>query len=148
MKLSFFLIVALIFSLISFSAGHDIISDGEEYIQFNQVSMRFQGTDAVVSMSYSLDIFSSMYVFLLGTHNLESSIESFFFDFGNVEVLEIGKDHAVIFIDNVSRENDGFYLHDSHELGGVVNDFIMIYPDGSTRSITDASSTPDTFYSE
>lgn len=148
MKLTVFLVVALIVSLLSFSASNDIISSGEEYIHFKQVTMQFQGTDAVISISYGLDMFSDMYVFLQGAHNLEPAIKSFFSDFGYVEVLELNRDHAVIFVKDVSRKNDEFYLHDSHELGGTTDVFTMIYPDGSTRSITDASSTPDTFYSE
>ncbi|MBP1910616.1 hypothetical protein [Methanolobus bombayensis] len=148
MKLTPFLVIALIISLFSFSASNDLISDGEEYIHFNQVTMSFQGTDAVISISYGLDMFSSMYVFLLGAHNLEPAIDTFFSDFGDVEVLEVGRDNAVIFAKDVSRKNDDFYLHDSHDLNGTVDVLTMIYPDGSTRSVTDTSSTPDTFYSE
>ncbi len=148
MRLTAFLIIALLLSLISFTASNDLISNGEEYIRFDQAAMRFQGTDALISISYSLDTFSHVYVFLLGTHNLEPAIDEFFVDFGDAEVLEIGEDRALVFVKNVSRKNDEFYLHDSHELGGTVNVFTMVYPDGSTRSINNAVSTPDTFYSE
>lgn len=148
MKLTVFLVFALIISFLSFSASNNIISSGEEYIKFNQVSIAFQGNDAVISVSYSLDIFSSTYIFLLGAHNLEPAIDTLFFDFGDMEVLEIGKDKAVILAPNVSRKNDEFYLHDSHELGRIVGVLTIIYPDGSTRTISDASATPDTFYNE
>lgn len=148
MKLTAFLVFAIIISLLSFSASNNIISNDGEYIKFNQVSMEFQGTDTVISVSYSLDMFSSMYVFLLGTHNLESAIDDLLFDFEEMEVLGIGKDKAVISAKNVSRKNDKFYLHDSHELGRSVNLLTIIYPDGATRTISVASATPDTFYSE
>lgn len=148
MKLTVFLVFALIISFLSFSASNNIISNGEEYIKFNQVSMAFQGTDTVISVSYSLDMFSSTYIFLLGAHNLEPAIDNLFFDFEDMEVLEIGKDKAVILATNVSRKNDEFYLHDSHELGRIVDLLTIIYPDGSTRTIFDASATPDTFYNE
>ncbi|MDK2825119.1 MAG: hypothetical protein PWQ63_172 [Methanolobus sp.] len=147
MKLTAFLIIALIISLLSFSASNSFISNGEEYIHFKQVTMRFQGTNAVISSSYGLDMFSSMYISLLGAHNLEPSIDTFFSDFGDIEVVEIGRDHAVIFAKNVSRKNDAFYLHDSHALNGTVDVLTMVYPDGSTKTIADANSTPDTFYS-
>ncbi|WP_319507112.1 hypothetical protein [uncultured Methanolobus sp.] len=146
MKLSAFLVFALIVSLLSFSASNNIISNNEEYVHFNQVTMKFQGTDAVISMSYSLDMFSCMYVFLMGTYNLEPAIDKFFYDFGDVEVLEIGKDSAVIFVKDVSRKNDEYYLHDSHEMGGTVKVLTMMYPDGSTRTVSSVTATPDTFY--
>ncbi|WP_407356751.1 hypothetical protein [Methanolobus sp. WCC5] len=148
MKLAAFLIFAFLIFVISFSVTNDIISNEGEYLQFNQVSVRFQGTDAVISVSYSLDMFSSMYVLLLGAHNLEPALDTFFLDFGEVEVLELGKDNAVVFARDVSRINDAYYLHDSHALGSNVKVLTLIYPDGSTRSISGASSTPDTFYSE
>ncbi|WP_292466477.1 hypothetical protein [Methanolobus sp.] len=147
MKLTVFLIFALILSLLSFSANYDIISNGEEYIKVNHVSMRFQGTDAVISVSYGLDMFSGMYVFLLGAHNLEPAIDDLFFDFGDIEVIELRNDQAVILVNNVSRQNDEFYLHDSHKLGTTVKVLTLVYPDGSTRTISGASATPDTFYS-
>ena len=108
MKFTAFLVIALIISLLSFSASNDLISNGEEYIHFKQVTMRFQGTDAVISISYGLDMFSSMYISLMGAHNLESPIDTFFSDFGDVEILEIGRDNAVIFAKDVSRKNDAF----------------------------------------
>lgn len=148
MKITAFLVFAMIISLLSFSASNNIISNDGEYIKFNQVSMEFQGTDTIISVSYSLDVFSSMYIFLLGAHNLEPAIDDLLFDFDSKEVLEIGKDKAVISAKNVSRKNDEFYLHDSHELGRSVNLLTIIYPDGSTRTVSDASATPDTFYSE
>ncbi|MEZ5335092.1 MAG: hypothetical protein R2741_07585 [Methanolobus sp.] len=91
MKLAVFLIVALFLSLLSFSASYDVISNGEEYMTFKQVTVRFQGTDAIVSVSYGLDMFSSMYVFLMGAHNLEPSIDDFFIDFGDMEVIKLEK---------------------------------------------------------
>lgn len=148
MKITAFLVFAMIISLLSFSASNNIISNDGEYIKFNQVSVEFQGTDTVISVSYSLDMFSSMYIFLLGAHNLEPAIDDLLFDFEGTEMLEIGKDKAVISAKNVSRKNDEFYLHDSHELGRNVNVLTIIYPDGATRTISDASATPDTFYNE
>ena len=147
MKLTVFLVVALIASLLSFSASNDLISNGEEFIHFDQVTMRFQGTDAVISLSYDLDMFSGIYVSLLGAHNLEPSIDKLLFDFGDFEVLEIGRKNAIIFTKNVSRKNDEFYLYDSHDLNGTVDVLIMVRPDGSTQSFMDASSTEATFYS-
>ena len=117
MKLTAFLVFALIISLLSFSASYDIISTGEEYMKVDQVNMRFQGTDAVISISYGLDMFSGMYVFLMGANNLETAIDDFFFEFDDVEVIKIDNERAVIFARNVSREDaDGDYVHDSHEL--------------------------------
>jgi hypothetical protein len=146
MKLTAFLVIAVIISLLSFSVSNDLISNGEEFIHYKQVTMSFQGTDAVISISYGLDMFSSMYVFLLGAHNLEPSIDNFFSDFGDVEVLEIGRENAVIFVKDVSRRNDEYYLYDAHNLNGTADVLTMVFPDGSTQSFMDASSTEPTFY--
>ncbi|WMW25483.1 hypothetical protein RE474_01835 [Methanolobus sediminis] len=146
MKFTAFLVIALIISLLSFSASNDLISNGDEFIHFKQVTMRFQGTDAVISMSYGLDMFSSMYISLMGAHNLEPAIDNFFWDFGDVEILELGRGNAVIFAKNVSRKNDAFYLYDSHTLNGTVDVLTMVLPDGSTQGFMNANSTEPTFY--
>ncbi|ETA69042.1 MAG: hypothetical protein PWQ51_779 [Methanolobus sp.] len=146
MKLTAFLIIVLIMSLFWFSASNDLISNGEEYLHFNQFSMRFQGTDVVITVSYDMDMFSSIYISLLGTHNLEPAIENLFYDFENFEVLEIGRNNAVVFVKDVSRKNDEYYLYDAHDLNGTVDMLTMVFPDGSSQSFMDASSTEPTFY--
>ncbi|TQD27639.1 hypothetical protein FKV42_02965 [Methanolobus vulcani] len=108
--------------------------------------MRFQDTDVLISMSYDLDMFSSMYIFLFGSHNLEPDIDNFFSDFDDFEVLEIDRNNAVIFARNVSRINGAYYLYDSHELNGTVDVLLMVLPNGDTNSFIDASSTEATFY--
>ncbi|WP_154808768.1 hypothetical protein [Methanolobus vulcani] len=133
-------------SLLWFSASNDLISYGEGYIHFKQVTMRFQDTDVLISMSYDLDMFSSMYIFLFGSHNLEPDIDNFFSDFDDFEVLEIDRNNAVIFARNVSRINGAYYLYDSHELNGTVDVLLMVLPNGDTNSFIDASSTEATFY--
>ncbi|SFM57860.1 hypothetical protein [Methanolobus profundi] len=148
MKLTAFLIIALIISLLSYSASYDVISTDESYMKVDQVTMRFQGTDAVISISYGLDMFSSMYVLLLGAHNLEPAINGFFFDFDDIEIVSISKDRAVIFAKNVSRRNDEFYLYDSNELGGTARLITTVYPDGSTQTFLGASAIEATFYTE
>ncbi|WP_129582648.1 hypothetical protein [Methanolobus psychrotolerans] len=82
----------------------------------------------------------------MGAYNLEPAIGDLFWDFDDMEVLDIGKDNAVVFVKDVSRKNDEYYLHDSHELGDTVDILTIVYPDGSSRTILDASETPDTFY--
>lgn len=146
MRLAAFMIFALFISLLSFTSTYDVISSGEEYIKFNQVTMRFQGADAIISVSYGLDMFSNIYVNLMGAHNLEPSIDDFFADFGEMEVIEIGRDHAVISVSNVSRENDGYYLYDSHRLGTVVGVLTVVNPDGSTSIFYNTNTTEPTFY--
>jgi hypothetical protein len=146
MKLTPFLVIVLVMSLFWFSASNDLISNGEEYIHFTQFTMRFQGTDVVITVSYDMDMFSSMYISLLGTHNLEPEIDNLFSDFSGFEVIEIGRNNAVIFVKDVSRQNDEFYLYDSHVLNGTVDVLTMVRPDGSTLNFIDANSTEDIFY--
>ncbi len=148
MRIAFFLVfVLLLFSVLSFFVSGASVSNDGEYIQFQQVTMSFHDVDAHISINYDLNAFSSIYIFLFGTHNLEPTFEVFFSDFEETDIREIGKQNAVVFAKNVSRQNDGYYLHDSLELSGNVRALTMIYPDGSTRSVFNVKATPDTFYS-
>ncbi|TGC11513.1 hypothetical protein [Methanolobus halotolerans] len=141
--LLFFTVITLIFSLSI--TGYAFSTEGQ-YIHFKQMSVEFDGTDAEVTVYYDLNMFSRLYVLLLGSYNLESTLENVFFDFEDVSVMEIGNNRAVLYVEDISRQNSEYYLHDSHDLGATVDVLTMIYPDGSSRSVPYAISTPYTFY--
>ncbi len=122
------------------------VVDDEEYIHINQMIVTFEKTDAVVRITYDLDPFAKTYIFLLGGRNLNPVFEQIFFDFDGITVTEIGQNHAVVMVKNVSRPSDEYYLHDSHELGTSVDLLTFIYPDGSTKRLEHTSSTQNTFY--
>ena len=98
-------------------------------------------------MSYDLNTFSRVYVLLLGSHNLNPTLENVLIDFDDVKVVRIGRNEASVYVKNISRQDEEYFLHDSHALGAQVDTLTMYYPDGSSRTVPDATSTPDTFYS-
>ncbi|KXS42111.1 MAG: hypothetical protein AWU59_1789 [Methanolobus sp. T82-4] len=141
------LLFALITVLFSLSmTGYAVSNDGQ-YIHFREMSVEFAGTDAEVTLYYDLDVFSRVYVLLLGSYNLEPTLENVLFDFEDVEVVEIGNNRAVLYVEDISRQNSEFYLHDSRNLGATVDVLTLVYPDGSSRRVPYATSTPYTFYS-
>ncbi|HJH31300.1 MAG TPA: hypothetical protein C5S50_03755 [Methanosarcinaceae archaeon] len=122
--------------------------ENEHYMHIDRMVMTFEKSDAIVDISYDLDPFAKVYVLLLGSRNLEPTFKQILIKFKEVEVIEIGYDHATILLTNVSRQSGDYYLHDSHELGTSVDIFTFRYPDGSTQQLENTRSTQNTFYSE
>jgi len=148
MKPSTILVLALILSFASLALPVTAASEDYQYLHVNQMQVRFDRTDAVVTVSYDLDFFSEIYVFILGSRNLEPTLKQVFSDFEDVAVVEIGRQHAVFTLRNVSRDSGDYYLHDSHELGTSVDLLKLEYPDGTSKDIAHANATPNTFYKQ
>ena len=146
MKQALLFLLILVVAILSLSVTGYALNDEGQYIHLTQMNIRFEGSDAQVTFFYELDMFSRVYVFLLGSYNLQPTIENVLFDFENIEVREIGRNHAVVHVSNISRQNSEYYLHDSRALGAKVDMLTMIYPDGSSRSVPGATATPYTFY--
>ncbi|WP_406661181.1 hypothetical protein V7O66_01270 [Methanolobus sp. ZRKC3] len=148
MRPALLFICILVIAIFSLPMTGHAQSGAEHYIHFNKMTVDFEGQDAMVTMSYDLNMFSRVYVLFLGSHNLKPTLETVLFDFDDIEVVRIGRNEASVFVQNISRENEEYFLHDSHPLGAKVDVLTMIYPDGSSRTVPDATSTPNTFYSD
>lgn len=133
--------VALFSSLPAAAAAEE-----SPYIHYKQMTMKFNGTDATVTLYFSLDRFAQAYTLLMGSHNLEGEIRKMFFEFNEVTVSQIGKDYATLRIDNVSQLSDGYYLHNSKVLGSSVDMLTMVYPSGASKLISNAKQTSNIFY--
>ena len=123
------------------------MTDDEQFIHINRMVMTFEKTDSIVEITYDLDPFAKTYVFLLGSRNLEPTFEQIFFEFEDVTITDIGQNHAMVMLKNVSRQSGDYYLHDSRELGAKVDLLTFIYPDRSTKQLEHTSFTQNTFYS-
>lgn len=123
------------------------VTDDEQFIHVSQMVMTFEKTDSTVEITYDLDLFAKTYVFLLGSRNLEPTFEQIFVEFEDVKITDIGQNHAVIMLKNVSRQSGDYYLHDSRELGTKVDLLTFIYPDRSTKLLEHTNNTQNTFYS-
>lgn len=117
-----------------------------KYIHIDSMVIEFDQTDADVQIKYHLSPFAQVYMFMFGSKHLEPKIEDIFFDFENIEVLKIGRTSALIHINDVSRQNDEYFLHDSRELGMQPDILTLVYPDNTRQSIEHAKDTPDIFY--
>ena len=140
------LFFALLLIFLSLSMTGYAASTEGQYMHFKEMTVEFDGADAEVVLYYDLDMFSRVYVFLLGSYNLKPALENVLSDFEDVEVKKIGNKHAVLFVKGISRQNSEYYLHDSHKLGATVDVLTLVYPDGSSRRVPYATSTPYTFY--
>ena len=148
MRPALLIISVLLVALLSLSTPAYAVSEESSYIHFNRMTFDFDGQDAMVTMYYDLNMFSRVYVLLLGSHNLRPTIENVLFDFEDIELVRIGRNDASVLVKNISRENEEYFLHDSHPLGAKVDILTMIYPDGSSRTVPDATATPNTFYTD
>ncbi|MDO9518513.1 MAG: hypothetical protein Q7J10_10785 [Methanosarcinaceae archaeon] len=123
------------------------VIEDEQFIHITQMVVTFEKADGIVEITYDLDPFAKAYVFLLGSRNLGPTFENIFFEFEDVEIIEIGQNHAMIMLKNISRQSGDYYLHDSHELGVSVDVLTFVYPDGSTKQLVNTHKTQNTFYS-
>ena len=124
------------------------VTEDDQFIHINRMTLNFEKTDGIVEITYDLDLFAKTYVFLLGSRNLEPTFEKIFIEFGDVETIEIGQNYAVIMLKNISRQSGEYYLHDSRELGANVDVLTFVYPDSSTKQLENTRNTQNTFYSD
>lgn len=144
MRISGLILVTLL--LLCSVSGAFAAEDGGDYIHISSMEVRFSGTDATVDLFYDLDFFGDMYIFALGSRHLKPEFESFFYDFEEFKVVELGRTHSRFLLTNVSRETDNFYLHDEKKLGRQVGSLVVIYPAGPSKAMGSVDSIPNLFY--
>ncbi|MCC7576746.1 MAG: hypothetical protein KK926_07945 [Methanomethylovorans sp.] len=146
MKSIIHILIAFMFVMVFSSLPVTAVTDDSPYIHYKQMTMRFSGTDATVTLSFKLDTFVQAYTLLMGSHNLEGDIRKMFFEFDEVTVSQVGKDYATLRLGNVSQLSDGYYLHNSRALGSRVDMLTMVYPSGASKQISNAKQTSNIFY--
>ena len=119
--------------------------DGE-YLHIKEMSLRFDGDDATATIYFDLDLFGDLYVFAFGSRHLEPELVKVFSDFDELQVREIGRDTAIVSLNNVSHKSDEVYLFNEKELGLIVEDFTVIYPSGPSKSFSNVHVIPNLFY--
>lgn len=146
MKVLSFLVLFMLLSSASIPALAQEFEEDIDFMHFDNMVMRFEGTDAYVTVTYDLDTFARMYVLAFGTRHLESSFETIFSEYEEAEIMEIGYNTATINLKNVSRLSGIYYLHDSRHLGTYIDSLQVIDPDGASKTYTSVTETPDAFY--
>ncbi|MGM0772005.1 MAG: hypothetical protein ACQESU_10455 [Halobacteriota archaeon] len=146
MKVLSFLVLLLVLSSASVTALAQENDENTDFMHFDRMVMRFEETDAYVTINYDLDTFARMYVLAFGTRHLESSFEDIFSEYEEAEIIEIGYNNAAIRLKNVSRSSGNYYLHDSQGLGTNIKSLQVIYPGGASKTLTSVTGTPNIFY--
>ncbi len=142
-------LVALLFACLlitSLALTPALAQEEGEYLHIKEMSLRFDGDDATATIYFDLDLFGDLYVFAFGSRHLEPELVKVFSDFDDIHVGEIGREKAVISLNNVSQKSDELYLFNEKELGLNVDDLTVIYPSGPSKSLSNVHVIPNLFY--
>ena len=74
-------LVALVFTCLlvaSFFLTPALAQEEGEYLHIKEMSLRFDGNDAIATIYFDLDLFGDFYVFAFGSRHLEPEIVNFF----------------------------------------------------------------------
>ena len=135
-------VLMLVLALITPSMAAD---EGRySYITVQDVTIRLEKADAVVSMNYTVDDSVGFLVLLLGKSDLEQKVLNIL-NFNNVSVQHLGLDHAEIRVDGVANDyGDGTYWFPEHRFGVAVPSLTIITPQ-SARHYENISEIPGGF---
>jgi hypothetical protein len=119
-------VLMLVLALITPSMAAD---EGRySYITVQDITIRLEKADAVVSMNYTVDNSIGFLVLLLGKSDLEQKVLNIL-NFDSVSVQYLGLDHAEIRVNGVSNDyGDGTYWFPEHSFGVVVPSLTIITP--------------------
>ncbi len=135
-------VLMLVLALITPSMAAD---EGRySYITVQDVTIRLEKADAVVSMNYTVDDSVGFLVLLLGKSDLEQKVLNIL-NFNNVSVQYLGLDHAEVRVDGVANDyGDGTYWFPEHRFGVAVPSLTIITPQ-SARHYENTSEIPGGF---
>lgn len=119
----------------------------EDYIHIDSIVMEFNGPNATVNVKYNLTPFAKVYLFFLGSKNIEPKIEEIFSEFPEKKIQKIGLNNATLQITNISQISGEDYTHDSTKLGMRSDQLIIVFPDNQgTQKLQNTDSTMSVFY--
>lgn len=142
MKIPVILALLIVFAFVT------VTTEGRQgrELYITSLSIQFNKTDAIFTVYYDFDTFSKTYLLLFGTATLEPRIRSIFPNF-EYEIIKLDTGKAILKVNNISRLDKGFYLHNSQKFGENID--IVYISDPSTTKIREylnINSTPDYFY--
>ncbi len=141
MKIAILVLFMVLVSLFPLSQGNP----GRPF-DITSLVINFDKKDAVFTVNYDLGRIPRMYVLLLGSKSIEPRVKAVFSNF-DYEIIKMDQDKAILRVNNVSRLEKGFYLHDSRRLGVSIDTIIVYTPDSPrAKEYSNLNSTPNTFY--
>ncbi|MCQ8903988.1 MAG: hypothetical protein NQU42_07860 [Methanothrix sp.] len=120
-------------------------SAGLSYIQVKDVTMIPDGDDLRFQVNYTLEPFARLYVLALGCRHLEPELIRLFSSYQNVRTVGAKPSTATLVVENAGKYLDGYYLYDAKPLSSPVSRFMVVYPEGVTRTFINVTSTPSIF---
>jgi len=137
--------VLIIFSTIVICI--DIADGREKRLPIKSLNIQFDKTDAIFTINFDFDKISNIYFLVFGTKTLEPKIRSVFSNF-HYDIIKIGVDKAILKVKNVSRFDNGYYLHDSQKFGDTIDivKISVVDTPGPGRTYYKISATPNYFY--
>ena len=142
-NLGLILFIALVLaSLLPLTEG----ASGSRTLDITTLTIKFDKTDAEFIVNYDLGTMPKMYILLLGGKSIQPRIKEVFSNF-DYEVLKMDQEKAILKVKNISRNEKGYYLHDSVKLGSTINTMIVYIPgDPHPTEYFGLNATKDTFY--
>mgnify|MGYP000843895406 FL=1 len=122
--------VGLVLMLVSALVAPAVAVGGERYsyITVEDVTVRLEKADAVVTMNYTIDGGIGFLVLLLGKSDLKQKVLDIL-SFDNAEIQRLDLEHAEVRVKNVSNDyGKGLYWLPAHRFGVVVPSLTIITP--------------------
>ncbi|MCZ7356265.1 MAG: hypothetical protein O8C66_11230 [Candidatus Methanoperedens sp.] len=143
MKSTLAILTILVFaSIIPFTEG----AQENRSLEITSLTIKFDKTDATFTVNYDMGDLPKLYILLFGSKTLEPNMRSVFSNF-DYEIVKMDQNKAILKVENISRYEKGYYLHDSRKLGERINTLIIYTPDSPrTHEFSSIDSTPNIFY--
>ena len=114
--------------------------------EITSVSINFDKNDATITVNYEFPKLMKLYILLLGSKSIEPKINATFPDF-KYDIVKMNQKKAILKATNVSRYDNGYYLHESRKLGTNINAVYIYTPDSPRPKLySNIDSTPNIFY--
>ena len=123
-------------------------TSGISPIDITTLVVKFDKTDAQITVNYDLGTMPKMYIMLLGGKSIEPRIKDVFSSF-NYTVIKMDQEKTILHVKNVSRyeKNLNYYLHDSIKVGATIKNMIIYIPGDLRPSVyIGLNATPSKFY--
>ena len=147
MKPKQFLIPFLLISFILvLSASYQLNFEPKTELHVNQMEMRFNGPNATATIDYDVGFLTQVYVFFFGGRNLEPYLGDFLYDFDEFRFVSVRGTTAEVELINVSRWGGSYYFYESNQFGSQVPIIILIYPDGTKKTLENTNKAMNIFY--
>ena len=135
-------IVLFLASILPISEG----TSANHTLEITSLTINFDKTNATFIVNYDLGKIPKMYILLFGSKSIEPKINDIFSNF-NYDIVKMNQDQTILNVKNISRLENGYYLHDSRKLGTSIRSIIVSTHDSPRiKEFSNLNATPNTFY--